>query len=138
MRSTILSLSQLGLANCSNRESLYKQGIFSNLPLLGAVLFTCGLQVLVIYLALANEVFKPQPLSFHELTIYIGASTVLFHAVELEKWVKSRFLKKEYSSLKKESRSNILRDHSLFFASRELSPHPAFHHLLLRRREALK
>ena len=78
----------------SDWEFLYKQGIFSNLPLLGAVLFTFGLQVLVIYLALANEVFKTQPLSFHELTIYIGASTVLFHAVELEKWVKSRFSKK--------------------------------------------
>ncbi len=90
---TILSLSQFGLANCINREFLFKQGIFSNLPLLGAVLFTFGLQVLVIYLALANEVFKTQPLSFRELTIYIGASTVLFHAVVLEKWAKSRFSK---------------------------------------------
>lgn len=93
---TVLSLSQLGhvLAIRSDREFLYKQGIFSNLPLLWAVLLTCGLQVAVIYLPFANEVFKTQPLSFRELMICLGASAVLFHAVELEKWVKSRFAKK--------------------------------------------
>jgi P-type Ca2+ transporter type 2C len=93
---TVLSLSQLGhvLAIRSDREFLYKQGIFSNLPLLGVVLFTFGLQLVVIYLPFANEVFKTQPLSFRELIICIGASAVLFHAVELEKWVKSRFAKK--------------------------------------------
>lgn len=91
---TVLSLSQLGhvLAIRSDREFLYKQGIFSNLPLLGVVLFTFSLQVAVIYLPLANEVFKTQPLSFRELISCIGVSAVLFHAVELEKWVKSRLL----------------------------------------------
>lgn len=94
---TVLSLSQLGhvLAIRSDREFLYKQGIFSNLPLLGAVLLTCLLQLAVIYLPFANEIFKTQPLSFQELMICVGASAILFHAVELEKWLKSKLVKKQ-------------------------------------------
>ncbi|MEY4929900.1 MAG: hypothetical protein RI909_624, partial [Bacteroidota bacterium] len=93
---TVLSLSQLGhvLAIRSDREFLYKQGIFSNLPLLGAVVLTCGLQLIVIYLPFANEIFKTQPLSIRELFICVGAAAVLFHAVEFEKWIKRNLLKK--------------------------------------------
>lgn len=93
---TVLSLSQLGhvLAIRSDREFLYKQGIFSNIPLLGAILLTCALQLTVIYLPIANEIFKTQPLSFSELIICVGASAVLFHAVELEKWVKGKLAEK--------------------------------------------
>jgi len=96
---TVLSLSQLGhvLAIRGDREFLYHQGIFSNLPLLGAVLLTCVLQLIVIYLPLANEIFKTQPLSFSELSICIGASALLFHVVELEKWVKMKILKRNQS-----------------------------------------
>ncbi|MBL7742818.1 MAG: cation-translocating P-type ATPase [Chitinophagaceae bacterium] len=87
---TVLSLAQLGhvLAIRSDREFLYRQGIFSNLPLLGAVALTFLLQIGVIYLPFANELLKTQPLSLNELLICIGASAILFHAVELEKWVK--------------------------------------------------
>lgn len=94
---TVLSLSQLGhvLAIRSDREFLYKQGIFSNLPLLGAVLLTCLLQLAVIYLPFANEIFKTQPLSFPELMICVSASAILFHAVELEKWLKTKLVKKQ-------------------------------------------
>ncbi len=94
---TVLSLSQLGhvLAIRSDREFLYKQGILSNLPLLGAVLLTCLLQLAVIYLPFANEIFKTQPLSFQELMICVGASAILFHAVEFEKWLKSKLMKKQ-------------------------------------------
>ena len=97
---TVLSLSQLGhvLAIRSDREFLYKQGIFSNLPLLSAVLFTCLLQLGVIYLPFANEIFKTQPLSFNELMICVGASAILFHAVEMEKWLKSKFVKVQNQS----------------------------------------
>jgi Ca2+-transporting ATPase len=82
------------LAIRSDREFLYKQGIFSNLPLLGAVVLTCGLQLIVIYLPFANEIFKTQPLSIRELFICVGAAAVLFHAVEFEKWIKRNLLKK--------------------------------------------
>lgn len=93
---TVLSLTQLGhvMAIRSDHEFLFNKGLFSNVPLLGAVLLTCGLQLLVIYLPLANEIFKTQPLSIRELMICVGASALLFHAVELEKWVKHKFVKK--------------------------------------------
>ena len=89
---TVLSLTQLGhvLAIRSERESLFHQGLFSNLPLFGAVMLTFLLQLGVIYLPFANELFKTQPLMINELLICIGASTIVFFAVELEKWFKRR------------------------------------------------
>ena len=89
---TVLSLAQLGhvLAIRSERQYLIKQGIFSNLELLGAVLLTFLLQLGVIYLPFANEIFKTQPLTFNELIICIAASAIVFHAVEFEKFVKQK------------------------------------------------
>lgn len=88
---TVLSLSQLGhvLAIRSEKEFLYRQGIFSNPQLLGAVFLTFILQLAVIYLPVANHIFKTAPLTFNELLICIGVSAIVFHAVELEKWIKS-------------------------------------------------
>jgi len=89
---TGLSLTQLGhvLAIRSDREYLFKQGFFSNPELLGAVLLTFILQLGVIYLPFANEIFKTQPLTFQELIICIAASAIVFHAVELEKFIKRK------------------------------------------------
>ena len=89
---TVLSLTQLGhvLAIRSESESLYNQGLLSNLPLFGAVVLTFILQLAVIYLPYANELFKTKPLSLGELLICIGASAIVFHAVELEKWIKRK------------------------------------------------
>jgi Ca2+-transporting ATPase len=87
---TVLSLSQLGhaLAIRSERQFLFRQGLLSNTPLLSAVVFTFGLQMAVIYLPFLNTIFKTQPLTVQELGICIGLSAVVFHAVELEKWIK--------------------------------------------------
>lgn len=92
---TVLSLAQLGhvLAIRSEREYLFKQGLFSNIELLGAVLLTFILQLGVIYLPFANELFKTQPLTIAELGICIGASAIVFHAVELEKFIKQKLRK---------------------------------------------
>ncbi|MBK7523731.1 MAG: cation-translocating P-type ATPase [Saprospiraceae bacterium] len=92
---TVLSLSQLGhvLAVRSDRTFLYKQGIFSNPPLLISVLITFLLQLGVIYLPFMNKIFKTQPLTLEELGICIGASVIVFHAVELEKWIKKVYKK---------------------------------------------
>lgn len=88
---SILAFSQLGhvLAIRSERQFLFRQGLFSNLPLLGAVLLTILLQLGVIYLPFANKLFKTQPLSLDELLICFGASALVFHAVELEKFIRS-------------------------------------------------
>ncbi|MCC6410906.1 MAG: cation-translocating P-type ATPase [Saprospiraceae bacterium] len=93
---TVLALSQLGhvLGVRSERTFLYKQGIFGNLPLLGSVALTFVLQMTIVYVPFMNGIFKTQPLSLKELGICFAASLVVFHAVELEKWVKMRFVKK--------------------------------------------
>jgi Ca2+-transporting ATPase len=52
------------------------------------LIFTFLLQLGVIYLPIANELFKTQPLTLTELLICIIASAIVFHAVELEKWIK--------------------------------------------------
>jgi len=88
---SILAFAQLGhvLAIRSERRFLYQQGLFSNLPLLGAVMLTVALQLMVIYAPFANRLFKTQPLSGSELLICLGAAAFVFHAVEVEKYIKS-------------------------------------------------
>ena len=54
------------------------------------MLFVFILQLGVIYLPFANEIFKTQPLSLFELALCMAATVVLFHAVELEKWIKQK------------------------------------------------
>ena len=92
---TVLSLSQLGhvLAVRSDRTFLYRQGILSNVPLISSVLFTFILQLGVIYLPFMNEIFKTAPLTLDELGICVGASIIVFHAVELEKFIKRFVIK---------------------------------------------
>jgi Ca2+-transporting ATPase len=91
---TVLCLTQLGnvLAVRSERKSLFSQGLLSNKPLLGAVVFTVGLQLATLYVPFLNPVFKTVPLTLNELMITLVLSTVVFWAVELEKWVKRKKL----------------------------------------------
>jgi Ca2+-transporting ATPase len=87
---TVLAFSQLGhvLAIRSERTFLFKQGIFTNIQLISAVLITVVLQLIVIYLPFANDMLKTQPLTLEELLICTGLSALVFHAVEFEKWIK--------------------------------------------------
>jgi P-type Ca2+ transporter type 2C len=89
---TVLCLSQMGhvLAIRSEKESLFSQGLFSNKPLTGAFLLTLILQMATIYVPFLNPVFKTEPLSLSELTITIALSSVVFFAVEAEKWWRRR------------------------------------------------
>jgi Ca2+-transporting ATPase len=84
---TVLTLSQLGhvLAIRSERESLFKQGVFSNQPLIASVLLTFALQMAVLYVPALNPIFKTQPLSFGELALCLLLSSVVFIGVEIEK-----------------------------------------------------
>jgi len=84
---TVMTLSQMGnvLAIRSGRESLFSVGLFSNLPLLGAVLLTFALQMATVYVPFLNTVFHTAPLSAEELLVCLGLSTVVFFAVEIEK-----------------------------------------------------
>jgi Ca2+-transporting ATPase len=84
---TVLTLSQMGhvLAIRSERESLFKQGILSNLPLLGAVLLTFLLQMATLYVPWLNPIFDTEPLTAGELGFCLLLSTSAFIFVEMEK-----------------------------------------------------
>lgn len=96
---TVLSLSQLAhvFAVRSDKEFIYKKGLFSNPALFVVVLATCALQMVLIYLPAANRLFKTQPLRLNELLICLLLAAVVFHAVEGEKWIKNRMQKKKRS-----------------------------------------
>ena len=87
---TVLCLSQMGhaLAIRGDRESLFRQGLLSNRPLLGAVALTFVLQMATVYVPFLQPVFKTEPLSAGELGAALVASSVVFWAVEIEKWRK--------------------------------------------------
>jgi len=87
---TVLSFSQLGhvMAIRSERQSIFKLGLFSNKALLGSVVLTVALQIAVIYLPVANDILKTQPLTFGELAACVGLSSLVLIAVEIEKLFK--------------------------------------------------
>ncbi|MEW6110154.1 MAG: cation-translocating P-type ATPase [Nitrospirota bacterium] len=89
---TVLCLTQLGhvLAIRSERESLFTMGLFSNKYLLGAVLLTFVFQMATVYVPFLNPIFKTEPLTFTELVIAIMLSSVVFFAVEMEKFIKRK------------------------------------------------
>jgi Ca2+-transporting ATPase len=91
---TVLSISQMGhaMAIRSDWKSLFSQGVFGNKPLVGAVLLTLGLQMAVIYVPFLQSIFKTEALSFAELMICLGLSSIVFWAVEIEKWFKRQSL----------------------------------------------
>jgi Ca2+-transporting ATPase len=84
---TTITFAQMAhvLAIRSERESLFTQGLASNLPLLGAVALTVALQLAVVYVPWLQSVFHTHALSALELGLCVGLSTLVFAAVELEK-----------------------------------------------------
>jgi Ca2+-transporting ATPase len=86
---TVLTLSQMGnaLAIRSERDSLFRLGLFSNKPLLGSVILTLGLQLAVIYVPFLQELFTTTALGVGDLAVSLALSALVFWAVELEKWL---------------------------------------------------
>jgi Ca2+-transporting ATPase len=87
---TVLCLTQLGhvMAIRSERESLFRQGIFTNKPLFLSVFATLVLQLSTVYVPFLNPIFKTQPLTPAELAVALLLSSVVFIAVEIEKIIK--------------------------------------------------
>ena len=91
---TVLCISQMGqaLAIRSDIKSLFQQGVFGNKPLVGAVLLTFALQMAVVYVPFLQDIFRTESLTVIELLICVGLSSLVFLAVEIEKWIKRRKL----------------------------------------------
>ena len=86
---TTLTLSQLGhvMAIRSGDESLFSVGPLSNKPLLLAVALTFALQLLAIYAPFLQEFLKTEALPPADLAIAVALGSVVFWAVEVEKWL---------------------------------------------------
>jgi Ca2+-transporting ATPase len=95
MAFTVLCFSQMGhvMAIRSREKSLFSIGVFSNRPLIIALLITVSLQMAIVYITFFNSVFKTTPLTLKELALTIAVSSVVFWAVELEKFIKRRVKK---------------------------------------------
>ena len=89
---TVLTVSQLfhSLAVRSETASLFTIGLFTNLPMLGAVTLTLLLQLAVIYVPALNDIFYTQPLPLFDLLVCLALSSLVLFAVEFEKWLVRR------------------------------------------------
>ena len=75
------------LAIRSEKESFFTLGPWTNRPLLGAVLLTFALQMATIYIPALNPIFKTEPLDADELMLCVLLSSIVFVAVEVQKWM---------------------------------------------------
>jgi P-type Ca2+ transporter type 2C len=89
---TTLTLAQMGnaLALRTNRASLFQVGLMSNKAMVGAVLLTFLLQLAVIYVPFMQEIFSTVALTPAELGISLAVSSIVFIAVEADKWRRRR------------------------------------------------
>ena len=94
---TTLTLSQLShvMAIRSGNESLFRVGLLSNKPLLGAVALTFVLQLLAIYTPFFQRFLETEALPLADLAIAVALSTIIFWAVEVEKWLGRRKASRE-------------------------------------------
>jgi P-type Ca2+ transporter type 2C len=94
----ILCMSQMGhvLAIRSENQSLFSVGIFSNKPLIGAVLIALLLQFVITYTPFLQPIFQTESLALKEF-LFVGAlSSIVFFAVEIEKiWTHKKKKMKE-------------------------------------------
>ncbi|MEX2112566.1 MAG: cation-translocating P-type ATPase [Pirellulales bacterium] len=84
---TVLTLSQMGnaMAIRSERDSLFRIGVFSNRAMIGSVALTFALQMAVIYAPPLQRVFRTTSLTLGELAACIALSSVVFWVIEASK-----------------------------------------------------
>jgi Ca2+-transporting ATPase len=87
----VLCLSQMGHVWAIRTErSFLRTRFLSNPALLGAVALTFGLQAMVTFVPVFQEVFHTQPLTLEEFLVVTALSSVVFIGVEVEKLVSKR------------------------------------------------
>jgi len=89
MMFTIIVVLQLGnaLAVRSTHDSIFRQGFFTNMPLLASIAGMLLLQVMILYVPLFQGIFSTVPLTLTQLAMSIILGCALFGAIECEKWV---------------------------------------------------
>jgi Ca2+-transporting ATPase len=89
---TTLTLAQIGhvAAIRSGRESFFRIGLLSNKPLLGAATLIFGLHFAVIYAPFLQDFFRTRALGPVDLVLCLVLGSVVFWAVEIEKYVCAR------------------------------------------------
>lgn len=87
-----IAFAQIGqaLASRSSEESLFALGLRSNPALLTMVLLTFALQLIAIYVPFLDEFFRVVPLSVGDLLLAMGFGSLVFVAIEVEKWLARR------------------------------------------------
>jgi len=82
-----LVFSQLGMALSvrSEEESLFRTGLLTNKPMLGAIVITVILQLVLIYWPPAQSIFHTTALSTRDLAICFGMGLVIIVLVEIWK-----------------------------------------------------
>ncbi|KAF0124286.1 MAG: Ca2+-transporting ATPase, partial [Elusimicrobia bacterium] len=78
------------LACRSENDSLFTIGVFSNRPLLGAVLLAGLLQASAVYLPFFNGMLGTAPLTAVELALTLAIAGAIFLAIEAEKAYKRK------------------------------------------------
>jgi Ca2+-transporting ATPase len=88
MTFTTLAFSQMAqaLATRSRRESLFKLGLRSNPAGMALALVVFGLQLAALYLPFFNNLLYTIPLAGRDLLISLVLSSLVFIAIEIEKW----------------------------------------------------
>ena len=89
---TTITLSQMAhvIAVRSERQSLFRLGMLSNRPLLGAVALSILLQLALVYTPFAQRIFQTVALPLADLGLTVAVSSIIFWAVETEKWYARR------------------------------------------------
>jgi Ca2+-transporting ATPase len=78
------------MAMRSERDPLWRIGLFSNPKLIGAVLLTIILQMGITYSPYLQPIFHTVPLTPAELAGCIATASTVYFAVEAEKWIRRR------------------------------------------------
>ncbi len=73
------------LATRSFKDSLFKSGFFSNIPIIVLILLVLGMQMSAIYLPFLQVFLTTDPLSFTELLACIAISSIVWIESEIEK-----------------------------------------------------
>jgi Ca2+-transporting ATPase len=89
---TVLCFSQIGqaFATRSSTESFFKMKLWGNRLLLGMAGAVALAQLAAIYLPFMNNFVYTQPLPLADLIVAVVASSVVFWAIEIQKWVRRR------------------------------------------------